>query len=90
MVAARMPQREHLESVAFHLVVDEISDPPKEEASYARSSRPFILGPHPRLLGQQGDGLAEVSANRSWSGRAILLPPLGCFLDLFCGLGRKS
>jgi hypothetical protein len=83
-----MPYREHKEGTALSLVVDEVPDAAEEETPYTRSSRSLIPGSYARLLGEQGYGFAEVGAKRSWSGRAILCPPLGCLLDLL--LGRKS
>ncbi len=82
-----MPQREHEESAFLSLVVDEVPDAAEEEPLYAWSSCSLIPCSYTRLLGQQGDGFTEVGANRSWSGRAILRPPLGGLLNLTCCSG---
>src|SRR5215217_1283308 len=79
-----MPQRKHMESAVFNLVVDEVPDTAEKEAPDARSSHAFILCSEPRLLGQKSDGFTEVRTDRAGSGSAILRPPLGRFADLTC------
>src|SRR5438270_10396146 len=79
-----MPQRKHMESAVFSLVVDEVSDTAEKEAADARNSRAFILRSDPRLLGQEDDGFTEVRADSSGSGRAILRPPLRRLANLTC------
>lgn len=87
MLSACMPQCEHLKSAIRDLVVDEVADTSEEETSDARSSGSFIFGADTGLLGQQGHGFSEVRTDRSRSGRTVLCPPLGCFLDLACCSG---
>src|SRR3954465_6410900 len=79
-----MPQRKHMESAVFSLVVDEVPDTTEKEASDARSSRAFVPRSDPWLPGQKGDGFTEVRADRPGSGRAILHPPFGRFANLTC------
>src|SRR5436853_1712528 len=84
VLAARMPQHEHMESAVFNLVVDEVPDTAEKEALDTRSSRAFILRADPRLLGEKGDGCTEVRTDRPGSSGAILRPPLGRSANLTC------
>lgn len=60
-----MPEREDVKSAGLNLVIDEVADATQEEPPYAWSSRACVLCSHIRLLGQQGDGFAEVGADGS-------------------------
>jgi len=53
MLTARMPERKHMQRIAFGFVVNEVADATQKQASYTRRSCAFILGTKARLLSEQ-------------------------------------